>query len=264
MTTPQEALDALAARTPYPIGVFAEPVAPGGPTLAVAADDRFPAASTLKIAIVLEAFCRIEDLGARVTLRDEDKVRGSGVLASLDAGAALTLRDLVTLASTISDNTAANLVLDRVGRANVNDRLAALGLETRLRGRIFVAGEDGETSTTTPRELVRLLLCIARGDGLPRAACDATLALLARTHTASTIGRGLPDTRFDDDGAVKLAHKTGSIVGVVADAGIVRTPNGAYAIALMSREVPDRRPNHDNVARGALGEASRIVFDAFG
>lgn len=263
VTTPQQALDALAAKTPYPIGVFAERLE-GGETLALAERDRFPAASTLKIAIVLEAFCRIHDLGARIVLRDEDKVRGSGVLASLDAGATFTLRDLVTLTSTISDNTAANLLLGQVGLANVNERLAGLGLETRFRGRIFVAGEDGETSSTTPRELVRLLLCIARADGLPPAACEATLALLARTHTASTIGRGLPDTRFDEAGPVKLAHKTGSIVGVVADAGIVRTPNGAYAVALMSRDVPDRRPNHDNAARIALGEASRIVFGAFG
>lgn len=243
------------------IGYFAEDLRTGR-TIAGNADEPFPAASVLKIAIALEAHASL-DLSARVDLRDDDKVIGSGVLSALGAGLAPTLGDLVFLACAISDNTAANIVLERAGVERVNARLASLGLRTtRVRGKIFTP-EEGELSPITPREAARLVMLIARREAAPPAACDAVLALLGKTQTTSTIGRGLPDTRFDDDPPVKLAHKTGSIVGVVHDVGIVRTADVEYVVALMSKGSDDRRPNHDNVARVRLGEISRSIYESF-
>lgn len=243
------------------IGYFAEDLATGR-TIAENADEPFPAASVLKIAIALEAHASL-DLDERVPLRDEDKVIGSGVLSALRAGLAPTVGDLVYLACAISDNTAANVLLERAGVDRVNERLASLGLSTtRVRGKILTP-EQGELSPVTPREAARLVTLIARREAAPPATCDAVLALLAKTQTASTIGRGLPDSRFDDDPPVKLAHKTGSIVGVVHDVGIVRTGTVEYVVALMSKGSGDRRPNHDNVARVALGEISRAIYEDF-
>lgn len=62
---------------------------------------------------------------------------------------------------------------------------------------------------------------------------------------------------------MRLAHKTGSIVGVVHDVGLVRTADVAYVVALMSKGSDDRRPNHDNAARVALGAISRSIYEAF-
>lgn len=260
-------------------------------TLEVSGDELFPAASVIKIAIALEVFCQVDEgdlaLAERIALKDADKVVGSGVLAELGPGLAPTIGDLVFLAMSISDNTAANLLVERVGVFSVNRRLAGLGLvKTRLSGKILVeetargpaANEDygmtpsradddrddgrGERSPVTPRELVRLLGCIHRKDGLPHGACDALLETLGKTQTASSIRRGLPEARFRDRAPARLYYKTGSIRGVVNDAGIVATERGAYAVALLSKGSRDLRPTQDNVARVAFAEASRIVYRA--
>jgi beta-lactamase class A len=236
-------------------------------------EDRvFPSASVIKIAVALEVLCAIEegtlDPSTRLVVRESDKVIGSGVLAALEPGLALPVGDLLFLSTAISDNTAANLLIDRVGVAAVNARLVALGLATtRLRGRIFGDGEGGEHSPSTASELVTLLQRVHLRDGLPARACEKLVALLERTQTASTIGRGLPDTRFPGVGPtppeLTLAYKTGSIQGVLAEAAIVRAPRATYAIAVMSEGSGDLRPNHDNIARVKLGEVSRAIYETF-
>ena len=228
----------------------------------------FPAASVIKIAVALEVLCAIEqgrlDPAERLAARDEDKVVGSGVLSALESGLQLSVVDLLHLAMTISDNTATNLLIGRVGATSVNARLAALGLTTtRLGGRIFVDDEHGELSPTTAAELVTLLRWV-------HAHAPRLVALLARTQTASTIGRGLPDERFPGVGGppdapppITLAYKTGSLVGVITEAAIVTTPRATYAIAVLSEGSGDLRPNHDNIGRVKLGEISRAAYEAF-
>jgi hypothetical protein len=114
---------------------------------------------------------------------------------------------------------------------------------------------------------VTLLQRVHLHDGLPARACEKLVALLERTQTASTIGRGLPDTRFPGVGPtppeLTLAYKTGSIQGVLAEAAIVRAPRATYAIAVMSEGSGDLRPNHDNIARVKLGEVSRAIYETF-
>ena len=230
-------------------------------------DERvFPAASVIKIAVALEVLCDAAegslDLSEALVLRDEDKVAGSGVLSALSSGLRLPIGDVLYLAMAISDNAAANLLVDRVGVDAVNERLAALGLATtRLDGRIF--REGGERSKTTATELVTLLRRVHRREGLPARACSELLALLGRTQTASTIGRGLPDERFDPSPPITLAYKTGSLEGIVAEAAIVTAPRATYAIALLSEGSGDSRPNHDNVGRVVLGAISRAVYESF-
>jgi len=209
-----------------------------GMRLASNDDATFPAASVIKIAVALEVLCAIEegtlDPSTRLELRDDDKVIGSGVLAALEAGLTLPISDALYLSMAISDNTAANLLIDRVGVASVNARLAQLGLvTTRLTGKLLIPGENGETSPTTAAELVTLLRFVHHRDQLPAGACERLVALLERTQTASTIGRGLPDERFPGVGptppSITLAYKTGSIRGVVAEAAIVRAPRATSA-----------------------------------
>jgi beta-lactamase class A len=239
-------------------------------------DERvFPAASVIKIAVALEVLCAIAEgsLSAAepLVVREEDKVVGSGVLAALEPELRLPVADVLYLAMAISDNTAANLLVDRVGVDAVNVRLAGLGLATtRLAGRIF--REGGESSKTTAAELVTLLGRVHRCEGLPPRACAELLALMERTQTASTVGRGLPDDRFPAVAAasghavppITLAYKTGSLEGVIAEAALVRAPGATYAIALLSEGSGDLRPNHDNVGRVLLGELSRAVFLTLG
>jgi beta-lactamase class A len=235
----------------------------------------FPAASVIKIAIALEVLCAIAEgtlqASEPLTVLEEDQVAGSGVLAALAPGLRLPVADALHLAMVISDNTAANLLVDRVGVAAVNARLAGLGLTTtRLAGRIF--REGGESSTTTAAELVTLLGRIdGRSGHVPVSVGAELVALMERTQTASTVGRGLPDVRFPAVAAaaghasppLTLAYKTGSLEGVIAEAALVRAPGVTYAIALLSEGSGDLRPNHDNVARVLLGELSRAVYATF-
>jgi beta-lactamase class A len=284
-------LEAIARRFEGKLGICSARIDGPDEMLEVGGDDVFPAASVIKIALALEVFCQVDEgaisLAERVSLNASDKVIGSGVLSELTAGLSPTLGDLVYLAMAISDNTAANLLVERVGVFAVNRRLASLGLKrTRLSGKILVHetksgpptnedfgvtpsspsddGDDGrgERSPVTARELVRLLQCVYRREGLPASACDALLDILQKTQTASTIRRGLPESRFRDRTPARLFHKTGSIRGVVNDAGIVATERGAYAVALLSKGSRDLRPTQDNIARIALAEASRVVYKA--
>ena len=267
-----QTIERVTRELPGAFAVCAERLDTEGARLASNEERVFPAASVIKIALALEVLCAIEegslDGSSRAMLHEADKVIGAGVLSALEPGLELKVLDVLYLAMAISDNTAANLLIEHVGTEAVNARLASLGLvTTRLHGRIFVEGEGGEHSPSTASELVALLRAIHRAEGLPPRACERLLALLARTQTASTVGRGLPDERFPRLGApppaITLAYKTGSLEGIVSEAAIVTAPGATYAIALMSEGSGDIRPNHDNVGRVLLGEISRAVYETF-
>jgi beta-lactamase class A len=284
-------LEAIARRFEGKLGICSARLDESDATLQVGGDEVFPAASVILVAVALEVFCQVEEgalsLKERITLKASEKVVGPGVLSALAEGIAPTIGDLVYLAMTVSDNTAANMLIERVGVFSVNRRLAALGLEkTRLGGKLLVEetksgpqvvedfGENatiptddrdngrGERSPTTAREFVKLLSCIHRRQGLPPGACDDLLEILSKTQTASSIRRGLPEARFRDRTPARLYHKTGSLRGVVNEAGIVSTERGAYAVALLSKGSRDLRTTQDNVGRAALAEASRVVYKA--
>jgi beta-lactamase class A len=267
-----QTIERVARELPGAFSVCAERLDHDGARLAYDEEGAIPAASLIKLAIALEVLCAIDegavDASSRLTMREGDKAIGSGVLSALEAGLELPIGDVLHLSTAISDNTAANMLIERVGVSAINARLGALGLvTTRLRGRIFVEGEQGELSPSTAAELVALLRAVHGAEHLPARACERLLALLARTQTASTVGRGLPDERFAKLGAppprITLAYKTGSLEGIVAEAAIVTIPEATYAIALMSEGSGDVRPNHDNVGRVWLGEVSRAVYDTF-
>src|SRR5262245_53037371 len=148
-----------------------------GETVAVNADTRFPTASVIKVPVLAAAFQQIADGRIRkdqlLTLKEDEKVGGSGVLHSLRAGAQLSVADLLYLMIAISDNTATNMLVGLVGTKNVDELMAASGLPlTRLYRPTFRGGkpdvfpeEEKEfgLGSTTPREMARLLEAIARG-----------------------------------------------------------------------------------------------------
>lgn len=255
-----------------------------GETIAVDADRRFPTASVIKAAVLVELFHQIEAgrlrRDERLALTDEAKVGGSGVLHGLSAGTALTLLDLAHLMIAVSDNTATNMVLDRVGTRPVVDRMAALGLrETRLYRPTFRGGradvfpdEEKEfgLGSSTPREMARLMALLARGAVVSPRASEEMLAILGRQQDRDMIPRGLPG----GEDAPRVAHKTGTdeeklpdaagVRGAVrADAGVVTTRSGRYAIAIFARRVRDPRWTPDNEALVAGAAVSRMIYDHF-
>jgi len=254
-----------------------------GVTIAVDADARFPTASTIKTAVMIEAWQQAADgrlsMDTPMTLRETDKVGGAGVLRGLHDGLALTVADLVHLMIVLSDNTATNLLIGRLGTARVNERLEAYGLrETKLfrptfrDGRADVLPElerEFGLGMTTPREMARLMALIAEGKAVNRGASDAMLATLRRQQDRAMIPRLISieeqvqignKTGTDEE---KHALKDGVKRHVRADAAIVTGPGFSYVIAIYARQVEDTRWGVDNDALTTGARISKMVYEHF-
>jgi beta-lactamase class A len=255
-----------------------------GESVEVDADLRFPTASVIKTAVMVEVFHRLAEGSLRrdqlVTLGGDAKVGGSGVLQDLRAGGQYSVRELLHLMIALSDNTATNLLIGLVGTNGVNERMRGYGLaQTRLYRPTFRGGqadafpeEEKEfgLGSSTPRETARLMERIARGGVVSREACDEMIAILRRQQFREMIPRLLPG----DEAGVSVAHKTGqdlekrpgpagALGAVRADAAIVTTPKGRYVVAIFARRVADERWSVDNEAFVAGAEVSRLLYDHF-
>ena len=181
----------------------------------------FPTASTIKLAIVYELFKRVEegsvDLNQTIVLDRATAVGGSGVLNELGTPT-LSVRDYATLMVMLSDNTATNVLIDRLGLDNITRRMAGLGLgNTKLRRKMMDvdAAKRGDENVSTPKEIVDLLAAMSR----PAAGQSGPdmIALLEKSKV-SRLRKGLPS-------GIRTADKPGELEGVRVDAGIVYAKN---------------------------------------
>jgi beta-lactamase class A len=128
----QQHLNELAASFPGKVGVYVRNVETGA-TVAINADETYPMASTYKVAIMLQVFRQAEagkiSLDERVTLKDSDLRPGSGLFAYMNPGIAPTIHDLLLMMIVVSDNEATDILLNRVGAANVTATLKSLGIQ---------------------------------------------------------------------------------------------------------------------------------------
>jgi len=266
------------------MGVYAKNL-DTGETVAIGADQRFPTASLIKVAVMAEVFRQIESGKIRVdqtvVLKDADKAGDETIpLNMLHDGTSLTVRDLLRFMIAYSDNTATNLLVALVGTANVDKLLDTFGLtKTRLYRPTFRDGhadvlpeEEKEfgLGSTTPREAGRLMELIAEGKVVSRAACDDMIALLATQQDRAMIPRSLPyeregflvanKTGWDEE---KLPDASGFKGDVRNDAAYVKTPKARYVIAICARRIRDKRPGVDNDALRTGGEISRMIYAHF-
>jgi beta-lactamase class A len=278
----REHIAAVAARFPGELGVFAKDLRTDQ-TVEWNADGRFPTASVIKIAVLVEAFEQIArgrlQPAASIRVREAAKVGGSGVVRELHDGAELTVRDLLRLMIVLSDNTATNMLLEHVGVANVNARMAAYGLrETKIFrptfGRIAETDADLEREfglgMSTPREAAALMERVATGRAVSPDASKEMVEILAGQRDRQMIARRLP---LGQPGLV-VANKTGTdeekrpdasgVLGHVrADVALVRGPGVDYVIAIFARRVRDESWTVDHAALVAGADISRAVFDRF-
>ena len=235
------------------------------------ADELFPTASVIKLAVLAEYLAQVAagqlNPNRRLTLEAEDQVGGSGVLKDLQPGLLLTLQDIATLSITVSDNTAANLLINQVGGlGRVNARLQALGMASTTMGRPFIFGSAAD-NTGTPADFLRLLLLVARGRLVNPAVSQQMLDLMARQQYLTYIPRYLPvhpfAAEYDLPQTVTIANKVGMLPGVVNDAAIITTPSGTYALVIFSRDCQDTRADPDNEAAGLVARLSKQIYDYF-
>ncbi len=225
--------------------------------LAVNADLLMPQASSIKVAVLVELLrqaqagkVRLED---RVEIRKAQFAGGSGVLQDFgDGTSAVSVRDLAALMIVVSDNTATNLLIDRVGQVQVNTTMQSLGFErTRLMRKMIQPEEEkrGVENVSTAREMTRLYEHLYEGKLLdPQHTALAMELLKNEKYEPTPIGRGLP-------AGMALASKPGSLGGVRCESGIVLQEEHPYVLSVMTTYASD-----DGAAERAIAEVSRRVY----
>src|SRR6266540_3892241 len=253
-----------------------------GEQVAVNEDVRFPTASLIKVAVMVEVFHRIADGSLRrdqtVTLSDADRAGDETVpLNVLHAGSVLTVSDLLRLMIAWSDNTATNLLVRLAETERIDRRMESYGLpNTRIFRPTFRDGKadvfpelehEFGLGMTTPAEAARLFELIADGKVVDRASSDEMLAILALQQDRAMIPRRLPferdrlfvanKTGWDEE---KLADPHGFRGDVRADAAYVKGLRGRYVVAILARRIRDKSPGVDNEAlvTGADRKSTRL------
>lgn len=215
------------------------------------ADAIYPAASVIKLPILMTLYA--EAAAGRLSLDERlacgEIVEGSGVIRHLGGVRDLTVRDHAALMIIVSDNTATNRLIERIGITRVNERLdewdcPASRLNARLFDRDAIA--RGARNVMTPRETASLLVRLVRGELVDRPTSDAVLGLLAQATNGGRLRRYLPYDAW-------VAHKPGTIQGVRNDVGILRVDRPVIAVGFVT-DLADEAEG--DVVLGLLGWAA--------
>jgi beta-lactamase class A len=248
-----------------------------GHTYGIRENDRVRTASTIKVAIMAGLFAAAAEGRVRwtdeVVLRDRDKVSGSGILHEFSDGVRLPLRDVMRLMIVLSDNTATNLILDRIGADSVNAEMDKLGLkQTRSLRKVRGDGNDLKPPTgwsaagrmpenqrfgigvTTPREMALLLEKIENGQVVSAAASKDMIAVLKRQQDQDGMRRELQN--------LEIANKTGSLDALRSDVGILYSPRGRIVMAITCDDMPKADYGPDNPGAVLIGRLAALLVDA--
>lgn len=239
-----------------------------GETYALNPDERVRTASTIKIAVMIEAFARVNEGKAKwtdeVVLTKEKKVSGSGILTELSDGLKLTLRDAVNLMMILSDNTATNLVLDVLTTDAVNARMESLGFkQIKINRKVgsggeSTAGKDPENKkfglgVATPREMVLIMEKLERGEIINPTVSKEMLELMKREQGRNALGRSL--------WSVPMASKYGALDRLRSAVGILYMKNGKVAMAISCDDMPETMWSVDNPAYLLMSKLSEVLAE---
>jgi len=213
-------------------------------------EKKMRAASVIKVPILLEGYRQIgsgEINGdAKIDLTEEDVVGGSGVLAHLTSVRQLSLVDILTLMTIVSDNTASNLAIKVLGLEKINELSKKLGCKNTVLGRKFMdfkAAEKGIENFTSAKDMVLFLKAIDAGDILSEKNTQQVIHTLKQQQFITNL-----HGRFDEDGEVAVASKSGSLPGVVSDVGIFEYAGYKSYVAVLLGNLPDNHTGQEIIA----------------
>ncbi len=260
-----------------------------GRRVEIDADAVVQTASTIKLTILFEAMEQVREGKAhwddKITLQPGDAVSGSGILLFMDAPQTLTLKDVLTLMIVMSDNTATNLAIDKIGLDAVNERTAWLGLkDTHLYKKIGKPatgpmpadqakyGLGKSTAREMEQVMERIGLCeLAGPDGATGAGpitdqdtaiCGVAMKMLRNQFYRDTIPRYLEKLDATETGS-GTASKTGSLNAVRADVAIVAGKTGPMVLSIFTYDNADTGWTADNEGEVTIAKLARAIMEAW-
>lgn len=281
-------LQAIAAAHHGKLAVYAHNLRTGQ-TASLSPDLPVKTASIIKLGILLDAAVQVRSGKASLTekllLKRDNQVEGSGVLVRLTPPLALTLGDTLTLMVILSDNTATNMAIDRLGLEHIDTTLRDAGLkQTWLYKKVYVAPSGPMPpdqpqfglGKTTPREMAsimeRLATCsldIASSSPKPQSAprrpadgpvCGALLHMLRNQQDRDSLPRYIESLDTSEHGSA-IANKTGALDQVRNDVALISTKSGPIVIAAFTFDNADQRWNGDDEGEITLAKVGKAVVD---
>jgi beta-lactamase class A len=234
-----------------------------GRTIELRANEVFPTASSIKLAVLYELYRQVEEARldlSEVTRPPLPRVRGGGVLQELGDHVSLSWRDLAVLMMGWSDNEATNLLIERVGRDAVNRRLDALGLgATRLRRKMMdvAAAQRGDENVSTAAELGRLMETLHAGTGLSPERAKDMMAVAAIEKWGTTSMPASPFRGPLPEG-LTVADKAGELEGVRCVTAAVDLKGRPYVAAIMTAYL-----KRELDGEAAVREISAALYETF-
>jgi len=223
-------------------------------------DTVFPQASSIKLAVLLELMRQAQDgkvsLEEKHTLRRREMTVGDTepILTMLgDGTVTMTLRDIAIFMIVLSDNTATNILIDRLGMENVNEGVIRLGLkETKLRRHMIdlEAAKQGNENVSTPREMLTLIEKVHSGQAFDAAHRKEFFDLL-RLPKDSEFHKALPQE-------VSVADKPGALEGVRCDTGLIDIPGHPFIMSVTTTYLA-----RDDEGERAIEQVARLAYDYF-
>ncbi|WP_051541858.1 serine hydrolase [Clostridium lundense] len=200
----------------------------------------FPAASIIKLSILLELFKKVDNgdinLQERVVLKESEKVDGFGVLKELDCDVNLTIKDLATLMIILSDNVATNKLIHILDMESINNTIKELGMKDTVLGRKMMDGEakkkglDNYTSAKDTLIMLEAYLNYSNVIKLSAKNRETILDILKKQQCNNKLPLLMPKD-------ISFGHKTGDLPGVEHDAGIIFSKIGQIIIIVLTKDL---------------------------
>lgn len=251
-------LDTLSARYPGRVSIYLKDLH-SNRSWVHNPDDLFPAASLIKVPIMIAAFYRIRDGGLSLddtlTITRRNRVGGSGSLKWRPDGTRLTVREVLTFMINESDNTGTKMMLERLGIDYVQQQFPRMGLlYTGIyeEGMSIKGGRVMHENYTTAREMEMLMEKIYRGEAVDKQSSELMMEILKKKKAvASRLAKGMPLNW-------EIAHKTGLLRQACHDSAIFLTPNGDYAITVLTGQNPSY-----SQAKNFITKLAHITFENY-
>ncbi|MGD8188969.1 serine hydrolase [Brevibacillus ginsengisoli] len=229
-------------------------------------DQQFYAASLIKVPIMAAVFTDVyqgkysfEDF---YTLRQEDLVGGAGVLQHLTAGTPITIYDLVTLMIIQSDNSATNILIDRVGKKKIRQVMQKYQMNNSqfFNKLMMIPAELEGYNEVTAGDMASIYRHMAAGKILSYNSCLQMISILKKQQLRDSIPFHLPDPDSEVIGGLpkwELANKTGNVTNINHDVGILYVGDSAIMISLLSKDAEEKR------AKDTMGKIGRLIYDTY-